>query len=143
MDAYERLVHGSDGDDYEGLPIAAWVLIALCLMPFIAATVQSAPIAARMSEGQAQASWDGMWVGNWSQGNGTQIVFAGDDVIAFYWRGDYVSGVRSSMAHSGTTVMLTWPSGTAALTRETVASAHIVIHEKGKPEAAFALKRDS
>ena len=40
---------------------------------------------------QQTANWNGTWIGNWSGGNGTQIVFADNELIAMYWGGDYLS----------------------------------------------------
>jgi hypothetical protein len=91
----------------------------------------------------ASPSWNGTWAGNWDKGgNGTQIVFAGETFISIYWDGDYVSDAQGAVAKDGKSVSITWPSAVATLTRDGKKTAHIVIREKGKPDAAFAVKKD-
>ena len=90
----------------------------------------------------ADAGWNGTWVGNWDTKNGTQIVFAGDTFITMYWNGDYLSDAAGALSQGGKEVTITWTGGQAVLTRDGDAAARIVIREKGKPDAAFALKKD-
>jgi hypothetical protein len=116
--------------------ILARLAFALVLMPSIT-------VAARPIETQRQVSWDGMWVGNWTGGSGVQLVFVRNEALAFYWRGDYVEGLHSSLARGGTTVAIIWPAGSATLTRDREETAHIVVREKGRADIAFALKRDN
>ena len=92
---------------------------------------------------QQNSSWNGTWIGNWASGNGTQIVFADNLLIAMYWDGDYLSDTQSSMSTDGRAVTITWQAGDALLTRDAETSGHIVIHEKGQPDAAFDVKRDN
>ena len=92
---------------------------------------------------QQNSSWNGTWIGNWAGGNGTQIVFADNDLIAMYWDGDYLSDTQASVSADGRVVTITWASGQAVLNREGEASGHIVIHEQGKPDLSFDLKRDN
>jgi hypothetical protein len=102
----------------------------------------AAMLFATLATGAALAGWNGTWIGNWQAGQGTQIVFAGDTFISIYWDGDYVSDATGAMAKDGKTVTLKWTCANALITRDGPAAAHIVIHEKGKPDAAFALKPD-
>ena len=97
---------------------------------------------ATMAPGQQQAGWNGTWVGGWETGHGTQIVFAGDELIAVYWHDDYVSGVHASAAPGGAGLRITWPTVEALLSRGGDNTAHIVIHETGQPDVAFPLTRD-
>ena len=90
-----------------------------------------------------QQSWNGTWIGNWQDGNGTQIVFAGEDLVAFYWDGDYLDEVHASVSDGGRVVTVTWSSGQAVLTRDGEATARITVHETGKADLSFALKRDN
>ena len=92
---------------------------------------------------QQNSSWNGTWIGNWAGGNGTQIVFAENDLIAMYWNGDYLSDTQASVSADGRVVTITWAAGQAVLNREGEASGHIVIHEQGKPDLSFDLKRDN
>jgi hypothetical protein len=92
----------------------------------------------------APPSWNGTWVGNWDKGGqGTQIIFAGEEFTGIFWDGDYVSDARGIASKDGKTVTITWPGAKAVLTRDGETAAHIVIQEKGKPDAAFAVKRDN
>ena len=92
---------------------------------------------------QQNSSWNGTWIGNWANGNGTQIVFADNLVIAMYWDGDYLSDTQSSVSADGRVVTITWSAGDALLTRDGETSGHIIIHEKGQPDAAFDVRRDN
>ena len=121
-------------------------LILRNILASLAALVLTASVAvaAPAHESQVPMNWDGTWIGNWGAGDGqgTQIVFVGNEVIAFYWRGDYVGGLHSSATRDGKKVTLTWPGGEAVLTGDTTAGAHIAIREKGHAEIDFALSRD-
>ena len=55
---------------------------------------------------QAQRSWNGTWAGGWSEGTGAQIVFAGDEFIAIYWRDDYVSDATGAVSPDGATATI-------------------------------------
>ncbi len=50
---------------------------------------------------QQTTSWNGTWIGNWAGGNGTQIVFAENELIAMYWDGDYLTDPQSSLSADG------------------------------------------
>jgi hypothetical protein len=60
-----------------------------------------------------------------------------------YWDGDYLSDTQSSLSPDGKVVTITWQSGQALLTRDGEASGHIVVHETGRPDIAFDVKRDN
>jgi len=96
----------------------------------------------RMAYAQ-QPSWNGTWIGNWQSGDGAQIVFAGEDLVAFYWHGDYLDGTHATASDGGRVVTVLWSSGQAILTRDGEATARITVHETGKTDLSFALKRDS
>jgi hypothetical protein len=92
---------------------------------------------------QKPRTWNGTWIGNWEGGRGTQIVFAGDTLIAVYWNDDYLADVQAAVSADGAAATITWPAGGAVLTRDGETTGHIVIHEEGKPDVAFAVKRDN
>jgi hypothetical protein len=92
---------------------------------------------------EKHSSWDGTWIGNWAGGNGTQIVFAGDEMIALLWNGDYLSEVCSSVSEDGAVVAITWPSAQAFLTRGGETVGHMVIGEKGQPDRSFDVQREN
>ena len=88
----------------------------------------------------ARVGWDGTWAGGWDQGNGVQLVFAGEALIAFYWRNDYKSIVRSAASPDGRTFV--WDRGDATLTRGADGMARLGVRERGKPEISVSLKRE-
>jgi hypothetical protein len=92
---------------------------------------------------QDQSSWNGTWIGNWENGDGTQIVFAGDELISIYWGGDYQSEVLASISADHKVVTISWASVQATLTRDGEATGHIVLRQPGKPDLAFAVNRDN
>jgi hypothetical protein len=113
------------------------MLNAACLPgPIGALAVFSTPIFAQASE-----TWNGTWAGGWKGGAGAQIVFAGNDLIALYWGGDYVEDAHGAPGRGGA-VEIAWSGGHATLTRLGPTSARIAIREAGKPEVTFALKKD-
>jgi hypothetical protein len=84
--------------------------------------------------------WNGTWVGGWDRGAGVQLVFAGDQLVAFNWRGDY-KDVRHSGGGKGSK-RFAWDKGEATLTRMTEDGAQLVIREQGKPELSITLRRE-
>jgi Ca2+-binding RTX toxin-like protein len=91
---------------------------------------------------QQPQSWNGEWAGNWRNGGGAQVIFAGNELIGVYWRGDYLSQTHAALSHGGATVAIDWASGGAVLTRDGPTTAHIVVHESGRPETSFVLTKD-
>ena len=83
-----------------------------------------------------RVGWDGTWAGGWDKGNGVQLVFAGETLIAFYWRNDYKDVVRSAASRT-----FAWDKGDATATRAGNA-ATLAIREAGKPAVSVALKRE-
>jgi hypothetical protein len=84
--------------------------------------------------------WNGTWAGGWDRGAGVQLVFAGDQLVAFYWRDDY-KDVRHFSAGKGSK-RFSWDQGEATLTRTPDGNAVLVIREQGKPELSIPLKRE-
>ena len=95
-----------------------------------------------ISSAAAAADWNGTWVGNWSNGNGAQIIFAGNALSGVYWDGDYIMDAHAALSDGGHVVSITWTGATAVLTRDGDATAHIVIREHHHADAAFVLKKD-
>lgn len=98
--------------------------------------------AAMLFATSAFADWNGTWIGNWQAGQGTQIVFAGDTFTMMYWNDDYLPDATGTVSKDGKTATIHWTGGSALITHDGPKAAHIVIHEKSKPDAAFALKPD-
>lgn len=118
------------------LQSAGAIAVKFLSMVFLCTGVASAAFAAAMPD------WNGTWIGNWDKGgNGTQIVFAGNTFISIYWDSDYVDA-KGALSQAGKVATITWPGAQAVLTRDSATAAHIVIHEKGKSDAAFPVKLD-
>jgi len=84
---------------------------------------------------------DGTWAGGWDKGNGVQLVFAGETLIAFYWRGDYQNVARFTPSPDGRDRSFAWARGEATLTRAGN-EATLMLRERGKPELSVSLKRE-
>jgi hypothetical protein len=110
----------------------------LAALVLLAAAVFAAPALADPPQ-----SWNGTWIGNWKDGNGTQIVFAGNTFISIYWDGDYVSDADADTSDGRPVVKIHWTGGSAVVTRDGLETAHVAISEKGKPAISFPLKRDN
>ncbi|HEY4925083.1 MAG TPA: hypothetical protein VII20_11760 [Roseiarcus sp.] len=91
---------------------------------------------------QQPLSWNGEWAGNWQGGDGAQLIFAGNELIGVYWRGDYLSQTHAVLSRGGATVAIDWATGGAVLTRDGPTNAHIVVHESGRPDASFVVTKD-
>ncbi len=91
---------------------------------------------------QERQSWDGTWAGGWTDKSGAQIIFAGDEVIGFYWRDDYIEDAKGAISPNGATATIKWPRGEAVLTRESPTSARATVREQGRSAVSFALKKD-
>ena len=93
----------------------------------------------------AASDWNGTWVGNWQSAdqNGVQVMMAGNEATGIYWNGDYLPDqLHSAVSPDGKILTITWARSSAVLTRDGAETAHIVIHQPGKPDAAFAVKLD-
>jgi hypothetical protein len=107
------------------------VLLALALALFVAGAAL----------GQSgRVGWDGTWAGGWDKGNGVQLVFAGETLIAFNWRGDYKDVVRSAAAPNGSR-SFAWDKGEATATRAGNA-ATLAVREAGRQAVSITLKRE-
>ena len=109
--------------------LIAAVSVSLSILWGIGALAETAPL-----------GWNGTWVGGWDRGVGVQLVFAGDQLVAFYWRDDY-KDVRHASAGRGSK-RFAWDQGEATLTRTTEDRAELVIRERGKPELSIPLNRE-
>jgi len=92
----------------------------------------------------AASSWDGTWAGGWDNGDGIQIIIAGDKVIGVYRGGDYPEILSSAVSPEGRMLTFSWVGGDAFLQR---ASDHdreaaISLREQGRPVRSFTVKRE-
>jgi hypothetical protein len=89
------------------------------------------------------ADWNGTWAGNWKQGDGIQVIMAGNVATGIFLHGDYLpDDLHASVSPDGKTLTILWNGSSAVLQRDTTTTAHITIHESGRPGAAFDVKRD-
>ncbi len=96
-----------------------------------------------ISPALAAADWNGTWAGNWQNGDGVQIVMAGNDAITLYLHGDYLSeDLHAAVSAGGKTLTITWRHGHATLTRDGDDTARAVLAEPGHTDLAFTVKRD-
>ncbi len=77
-----------------------------------------------------RVGWDGTWAGGWDRNAGVQLTFAGDTLIAFYWRNDYKDVTRTSNTPDGGK-RFAWAKGEATLTRTADGRAQLVVQEAG------------
>ena len=103
-------------------------------------------MAVAVSPALATDDWNGTWVGNWdNNGDGVQIIMAGNTAAGLFWRGDYVPDELHASV-SGGTLTITWgPAGntsSAILTRESASTAHVVMHEPGRGIVEFSVRLD-
>jgi hypothetical protein len=94
----------------------------------------------------ASSDWNGTWVGNWANnGDGVQIIMAGNTAVGLFWHGDYVPDELHASV-SGDTLTITWgPAGNtsnAILTRESASTAHVVMHQPGRGIVEFSVRLD-
>ena len=88
-------------------------------------------------------TWDGTWAGGWeSGGDGVQLTFVGNKIISIYRRGDYPEVEPARISPDGKTATFAWPGGEAVLQRTGDDDARIILRERGRPERAFAIKRE-
>ena len=87
-------------------------------------------------------TWDGTWAGGWENGgDGVQITFVGQKLISFY-RGDYRDTGTAQVSADGKVVTFTFSGGDVRLERAGEDDARITVHERGRPERAFTVKRE-
>ena len=91
----------------------------------------------------AAQDWNGTWIGNWQDGDGIQVIVAGNDATGIFWNGDYLpDALHSAVSDGGKALTISWDHGNAILTRTGDDTANIAVHEPGRPDAAFAVKLD-
>jgi hypothetical protein len=107
------------------------------LVPAIAVACLLAGAALAQS---GRAGWDGTWIGGWDSGNGVQLIFAGDTLIGFYWRGDYQEVQRSAATPDGNGRTFAWATGEATLSRDAGGNPLLVIRERSGKVVSVPLK---
>ena len=87
-------------------------------------------------------SWDGTWAGGWENGDGIQIIIAGDKVIGVFRGVDYPEVLRSDVSADGSMLSFWWVGGDGFLQRAGDRAATISMRERGRPVRSFTLKRE-
>jgi len=93
------------------------------------------------SAGAAQ-SWDGTWAGGWENGDGIQIIIAGNKVIGVFRDGDYPEILSSAVSSEGSMLSFWWVGGDATLQSTGAREPTVSVREHGKPARAFTVKRE-
>jgi hypothetical protein len=87
-------------------------------------------------------AWDATWIGGWEGGEATQVVIAGGAVVGFFWAGNYLSIESSTSFADGGGVKFIYPGGEAVVEAGRDGELVLLIHETGRPEIGFTLKRE-
>jgi hypothetical protein len=90
----------------------------------------------------AAPSWDGTWAGGWQNGDGIQIIIAGDKVIWVYRDDDYPEILSSAASPEGSMLCVWWVGGDGFLQRTGDGEATISLRERGRPVRLFVVKRE-
>jgi hypothetical protein len=101
-----------------------------------------APPPGTAAEAPEAFAWDATWIGGWEGGEGTQVVIAGGEVIGFFWGGDYLAIENSTNLADGESIKFIYPGGEAVVEAGEDGELVLLIHETGKEEIGFVLKRD-
>ena len=97
-------------------------------------------VAATLSTARAADTWDGVWVGDAPDANsGVQLIFVGNDLIGFFWNGDYLD-MRTSLSLSDGVVTITWTRGQAILSRDGPRSAHLQVFQRGLADMTVVVR---
>jgi hypothetical protein len=76
--------------------------------------------------------WEGTWVGDAPDaGSGVQLIFAGNNLVGFFWAGDYID-MRAAVSKADGVVSITWTRGQAILTREGPALARLQVFQRNQ-----------
>jgi hypothetical protein len=94
----------------------------------------------RASRARAANAFDGTWAAVDAKGETVQITFVSGDIIAFYWRGDYLDVGNAKLGGGGSSLSFSFADGQAVVTRDG-AGMIIVIHDK-RGESRVSLKKD-
>lgn len=84
-----------------------------------------------LADPDAGHPWDASWAGGFEDGgDGVQLIVAGNEVIGFFYHGDYLDVTRSEPLAADGSLSFAWARGKATL-REEGGQRTITIHEDG------------
>ena len=82
----------------------------------------------------------GTWVGDAPDANsGVQLIFVNNDLIGFFWNGDYLD-MRATFSRSDGAITITWTRGQAILTRDSPTVAHLQVFQRGIPDMTVQVR---
>jgi hypothetical protein len=99
-------------------------------------------LVAAIAAGDARAAdtWGGTWVGDApDSGSGVQLIFVGNDLIGFFWNGDYLD-MRAIYSKSDGVVTITWNRGQAIVTRDGPKSAHVQVFQRNLADQILTIR---
>ena len=82
----------------------------------LASSLAAAPA---LAHPDAEHPWDATWFGGFEGGgDGVQLIVAGDEVIGFFYGGDYVDVSSTEPLGADGSLSFTWVGGHATLSRD-------------------------
>ena len=84
--------------------------------------------------------WDSTWAGGWEGGgDGVQLIVAGNEVIGFFYHGDYIEVTQTAALAADGSLSFSWAHGKATL-RIKDEERSIAISEGGAAEKVIKLQ---
>jgi hypothetical protein len=84
-----------------------------------------------LADPDAAHPWDASWAGGFEDGgDGVQLIVAGNEVIGFYFHGDYIDVTQNDAIAADGSLSFSWTHGHATL-RLNGEERSIAIHEDG------------
>ncbi len=84
--------------------------------------------------------WDASWAGGWEGGgDGVQLIVAGNEVIGFFYHGDYLEVTQTTALAADGSLSFAWANGKATL-RVTGGERAITISENGADDKVIKLQ---
>jgi hypothetical protein len=107
---------------------------------FLALAFAAVLSAANVAHADEAHPWDATWAGGFEDGDGVQVIVAGDAVIGFFLGADYVDVVESNIAGDGS-LTFQWEGGDATLT--TAGGKHtLTTRQKGAVDRVVEVAED-
>jgi hypothetical protein len=102
------------------------------------AVLSSAPVA--LADPDAAHPWDASWAGGFEEGgDGVQLIIAGNEVIGFFYHGDYEEVTQTAALAPDGSLSFVWERGKATL-RVSGEERTIAISEDGLADKVIKLQ---
>ncbi len=86
--------------------------------------------------------WDASWFGGFGgNSEGVQIIVAGNQVVGFFFAGEYLDIAKTNPIAADGSLTFTWDGGTATMSAPG-GKAALAVHKAGSPDAVIPLSRD-